>query len=187
MCNSLTKVFRPQEVAAPSVAPSETPQAPAIARGFSFDDTDVRYLACTLYGEARGEPVEGQIAVAWVIRNRASRRRFVASPGTVGAVRGACLAPWQFSCWNVGDPNSARLRDWAGRALDSPPAELRRLEALARDVLTGAVPDNTNGGDHYHTVARPGWAEVWPPDWAGRMTESARFFGHVFYDSRRGR
>jgi hypothetical protein len=31
-------------------------------------DRDI--LACTLWGEARGESLAGQIAVAWTIRNR---------------------------------------------------------------------------------------------------------------------
>lgn len=49
-------------------------------------------IADTLYWEARGESVHGQLAVASVIVNRASERRL--SPTQV------CQQYKQFSCWN---------------------------------------------------------------------------------------
>jgi spore germination cell wall hydrolase CwlJ-like protein len=33
-------------------------------------DNDRDVLACTLWGEARGEGIAGQITVGWTIRNR---------------------------------------------------------------------------------------------------------------------
>src|SRR5512134_3045692 len=64
-----------------------------------FDDLSV--MARTVYGEARGEPHEGRLAVAHVILNRAR------AGGWFGAgVSEVCL---QFSCWNPGDPNRPRL------------------------------------------------------------------------------
>lgn len=54
------------------------------------------WVALTLIGEADGEPYDGKVAVAEVIRNRA--RRHYNSDGTyIGTV----LAPLQFSCWNA--------------------------------------------------------------------------------------
>jgi hypothetical protein len=67
-----------------------------------FDDLSV--MARTVFGEARGEPYQGRLAVAHVILNR------VRAGGWFGAsVSEVCLKRWQFSCWNPGDPNRARL------------------------------------------------------------------------------
>lgn len=140
-----------------------------------FNEQDIDTAARTLWGECRGEPQEGQIAVAWVIRNRAERKRF-AGPlaGLEGAVERVCKAKWQFSCW--WDQQAAHLK--------ALPAERLKAQAdLVRGVLGGITPDPTNGADHYHTIARPGYADVWPPNWAPTMAEVARFGGHVFYDS----
>jgi N-acetylmuramoyl-L-alanine amidase len=143
-----------------------------------YDTRDLEVVAKTLYGEARGEPHEGQVAVAWVIRNRASRPAFVGLGmiGRPGALALACTMRWQFSCWNEGDPNREKLL-----ALDV--SEYGKQIGVASSVLDGLVEDLTNGADHYHTIARPGWAGSWPPDWAKVYAECARFGGHVFYNS----
>lgn len=142
------------------------------------DHHDVLTLARTLWGEARGEPLDGQIAVAWVIRNRATRARFAGRlVGSAGAPAHVCLAPWQFSCWNDNDPNRAKL-------LVLREDQCRGQVGVASNVLDGLVADPTNGADHYHTIDPPGWATLWPPDWVPSMRETARFGGHVFYDSR---
>lgn len=141
------------------------------------NDHDVRILALTLWGEARGEPAEGQVAVAWTIRNQASRGLFAGRLfGQEGAVAYVCLMPWQFSCWNEGDPNRARL-------LVLRDDQCRGQIGTASNVLDGLVPDPTDGADRYHTIEPPPGAETWPPDWASTMRETARIGGHVFYDS----
>lgn len=153
----------------------------------NFNDTDQLVLALTLYGEARGEGVAGLTAVAWVIRNRASRSRFTKLAGSAGAVAGVCRAPWQFSCWNAGDPNSARLRVWLSDPTVVPRNVGEAVWAVAGAALNDLSPDPTNGGDHYHTRTAPAWAGAWPPDWAATMPVSAQIGEHIFYDSRRGR
>lgn len=156
------------------------------------DESDLDALARTLWGEARGEPRPGRVAVAWVIRNRAQRTNlpFFAGPllGRAGAVQRVCHAPWQFSCWNKGDPNRAQI-------LALTPAQLAGERAVAVEVLeterTGEASsgtsqsDPTRSADHYHTIDRPGWAAEWPPRWARDYREVARVGHHVFYDSRR--
>jgi hypothetical protein len=146
-----------------------------------YDTNDEDTLARTLYGEARGEPDQGQIAVAWVIRNRAQNPRFAGDLlGKPGAIARVCLARWQFSCWNENDPNRAKI-EGLNVAL------IPRQWTIADNVLTGRAADITGGADHYHTIAAPGWADKWPPGWAQAYSETARFGGHVFYDSRRPR
>lgn len=58
------------------------------------------WAALTIWGEARGESWEGQVAVAEVIRNRTTQ--LYSSKGTVAST---VLSPYQFSMWNTRDPN----------------------------------------------------------------------------------
>lgn len=144
----------------------------------AHDDRDLDTLARTLWGEARGETEQGRIAVAWVIRNRAGRAAFAGHLlGRDGAVDRVCKAAWQFSCWNASDPNRAKL-------VELHPKDFPTERLIAERVLSGRALDPTAGADHYHTIAAPAWAAAWPPDWAPAMAETARFGGHVFYDSR---
>ena len=128
---------------------------------------DIHVLARTLYGEARGEKLEGMEAVAWVILNRAKRGppRF---PNTITAV---CKQPMQFTCWNRGDPN-AKL---CAAVTEADPYYALALYA-ASGVLTGNVPDPTRGSDHYHTVGMTPY-----PGWASKMQLQAIIGQHRFY------
>jgi len=129
-----------------------------MAAAVPYRPIDLITLARTLWGEARGEPREGQIAIAWVIRNRLehpgwwSRQRGDDIPDdTIEAV---CRDPAQFSCW------------WDAQAPLVRTRSLGPQIELARAVLGGLEPDPTGGADHYHTIARPEAAATWPPKWA---------------------
>jgi spore germination cell wall hydrolase CwlJ-like protein len=130
-------------------------------------------LALTVWGEARGEPQAGQVAVAWVIRNRAERRQ--------QSIQRVCLAKWQFSCWWEESANSralaARAQQMiAGQVLPDPGwlALLQRCH----QVLVGGIPDPTGGADHYLTTALHGSAEA--PAWAVLMPVVATIGRHTF-------
>lgn len=141
----------------------------------SYRPIDLIAMARTLWGEARGEPREGQIAIAWVIRNRLenpgwwSRNQGDGIPDdTIEAV---CRDPAQFSCW--WDAQAPRVRTRLAESLGP-------LIELARAVLNGTEPDPTGGADHYHTIARPEYAETWPPKWA--VGQAGVTVGrHLFY------
>jgi len=111
---------------------------------------DLDMLARTLWGEARGESELGQIAVAWVIRNRAE------DPGKDwwgDTVADVCLKPSQFSCWNKSDPNSPKLR---GPSSALPGYE--KLYDIGQRVMLGEVPDPTGGASHYKvTGTKASW------------------------------
>lgn len=66
-------------------------------------DKDRDILARTLWGEARGEGLAGQIAVAWTIRNRVNDLK--TGPWRGEGYSGVCQKPYQFSCWNRTEPN----------------------------------------------------------------------------------
>ena len=130
-------------------------------------------LALTVWGEARGEPVVGQVAVAWVIVNRARYRR--------QKVPTVCLAKWQFSCWWEASRNRDLLFARVLRVLNGDVVpETRWLDLLQRchQVLVDGVPDPTGGADHYLTTAL--YASENRPTWAGVMPVTATIGRHTF-------
>lgn len=126
--------------------------------------------ARTIYGEARGEGLAGQIAVAWVIRNRVTTDLGNdGKPDWWGeGVIGVCRAPRQFSCWNKEDPNSVVIQQVT---FDDP--VFQQCVYVAIGVAHGIWPDPTAGSKHYHSDrVSPKWAEGQPYITIGRH----RFF-----------
>lgn len=67
-----------------TAAPQDTPAQPTATNTPSgFSQNDIQLMANAVYGEARGEPYEGQVAVAAVILNRVESATF---PNTVSGV-----------------------------------------------------------------------------------------------------
>ena len=135
---------------------------------------DRSVLALTLWGEARGEPIEGRIAVGCVIRNRlAMPHRFRAAAATYRAI---CLAPHQFSCWapTGGAENYAAVMRLAARMAQGRPLEDLRLDEclwLADGLMSGVVLDRTQGATMYwapKAMLPPGRVPTWAE---GRTTE----------------
>lgn len=128
---------------------------------------DVDVMARTLFGEARGERLEGMQAVAWVILNRAKQGK----PRFSDTISGVCKAPFQFTCWSKSDPNSRVC----ALATDADPFFALALYAAA-GVLTGQVPDPVDGATHYHTVGMRPY-----PSWAGKLEYVKTVGQHRFY------
>lgn len=109
-------------------------------------DTTVR----TAWAESRGEKLVCQIGVIWAIRNR------VEMPGWWGGTpKEVCQKPWQFSCWNINDPNLPKLR-----ALTTDDPEYFHFQQLVLNVFQGSISDPTRGCTTYK---RTGTAASW--DW----------------------
>lgn len=106
------------------------------------------WLVATVWMEARGEPAEGQRAVAHVILNRLNAKRW---GHTVGAV---VLAPLQFSAWNSDSPTRHAL---AYVDETSDPTWLVVGDSCA---YAFTQPDPTNGALNYYNpaVCSPPWA-----------------------------
>ena len=133
-------------------------------------DKDRDILARTLWGEARGESLAGQIAVAWTIRNRVSDGKAKSWWGE--GYTGVCQAPYQFSCWNKNDPNFAYLSG----VKPIPFREFAQAQIAADQVIAGKVSDPTGGATHYYatTMAKS-------PDWAAKAKQTLKFGHHVFF------
>lgn len=114
-------------------------------------------LALLIWGESRGERVEGQIAVGCVVRNRAARSGY--------QWNAVCLAPKQFSCFNADDPNMPKIQQAADRLLaDTPTPDLAQALWIADGVISAAVMDVTHGAQNYlvtdllQSERAPSWA-----------------------------
>lgn len=139
--------------------------------------SSLRVVALTLFGEARNEPVEGRIAVANVIRNRARSLSYQ------GDYREVCLRRKQFSCWmpEGGLRNYERLMSVAQAVIDGKPtpAVYAECEWIADGIMRGVVQDNVRGANHY--FAPKGMPEGKEPIWARGKTPVCVIGGHQFY------
>ncbi len=120
-------------------------------------------LSEAIYYEARGESIEGQIAVAEVIMNRVDSRHY---PNTVCGVvtqgadrRNSC----QFSYKCDGAPERMVEKKAAARARD-----------VAILLMKGERRGLTEDATHYH-------ASYVKPYWAKSLTRTATHGTHVFY------
>lgn len=117
---------------------------------------EMRCLAGAIYFEARGESLDGQLAVGRVIVNRAGSGRFPAS------YCGVVYQPAQFSFVQGGAMPSIRenSRDWREAIAVAQIAEAGSWEGPATEAL------------YFHaTRVSPNW----------RLTRLARVDNHVFY------
>ncbi len=133
--------------------------------------SDVDVLARTIYGEARGELVAGQEAVACVILNRVRRARDRGGRYWWGSsIDEVCRRPWQFSCWNTDDPNRSKIE-----AVGKDNKTFKTCLRVARRAVAGTLKDVTEGATHYHA------SSINPP-WATRRGPCAEIGNHLFYN-----
>jgi N-acetylmuramoyl-L-alanine amidase len=133
--------------------------------------SDDQALALTMIGEARGDVREGgssveeRIAVGCVIRTRQKNGRRWSN-----TIKGVCLQPDQFSCWNKNDPNRAVLLGIA-RAMvskDKLDPVVHETLYIARGIIAGVILDRVGGADHYYNPR----AVTKPPRWAFNNPET---------------
>ncbi len=124
---------------------------------------ELKCLSEALYFEARGERIEGQIAVADVIINRKNSNQF---PSTICGVvsegshkRHACQ--FSYNC----DGKLELIYDRK---------TYRRIVKLSSLILNGAFSNLTNGATFFHA------SEV-SPAWSKKFKETIKIGRHIFY------
>lgn len=122
-------------------------------QGIALADDDRHIAIMTIALEARGESLEGQVAVGEVIRNRAFKAR-----RTFGEV---CLAPWQFSAWNDGYTLKKAYSRVSEQAYQRASEAWERSEGINR------------GFTHYHNGSVS-------PKWS-RGKQAVKIGNHYFY------
>ncbi len=119
---------------------------------------DCRLLAEAIVYESRGEPLEGQYAVAWVIKNRAEgSNRF--PDGIVEVIR----QPYQFSY----------LQDLYKQTTPSA-ASWRIARRVAYNTLNEVVASPIGKATHYH-------ANYVKPHWSTALPRVATVGNHIYY------
>jgi N-acetylmuramoyl-L-alanine amidase len=114
----------------------------------SAEDLDI--LARTIYGESRGEPMQGKIAVAYSVINRVKAKSWFGD-----SISEVCKKKYQYSCWNEKDPNKKKIEKVT---LDTWDFQLCYHAALSAGC--GLIADPTSGSTHYHTIhISPDWAK----------------------------
>jgi len=117
-------------------------------------------IATAVYFEARGESLEGQMAVADVIMNRASSGRY---PSSWCAV---VKQPAQFSFVQHGQ----------FPAVDTASTAWARAQGVTRLALANVVPSLTTDVLWYH-------ADYVAPSWGHRLSFAQKIGQHIFYRS----
>lgn len=125
-------------------------------------NTQENCIAVAVYHEARGESLEGQLAVARVIMNRAASGKY--PPSWCDTVK----QPWQFSFVN---PRTGALP-----FTDTASASWRKAVAITKLAVSDVVPTLTNDVLWYH-------ATYVAPSWGRRLSVAQRIGTHIFYRS----
>jgi len=144
-----------EAAAAPPASLSELVEAYA---GAEAPNADQECIAAAVYFEARGEPVEGQLAVAEVVLNRAASGKY---PASICAV---VTQASQFSFVRKGRiPRIAKATEaWRKAVAIAHVAWERLAQQIGSDVLW------------YHAnYVRPGWGR--------RLTRVTQIGAHIFY------
>ena len=118
--------------------------------------TDVELLAWLIWGEAEGEPLAGQVAVAHTVLNRVAKAHWWGND-----VRSVILCPNQYD-------GLRRVPAKAG----TPPQHFLTMAAMVLERLT---VDASQGSTHFHAT----WL---PKPW--NLPERVRIGGHIFYEER---
>lgn len=153
-------LLRGKAVPAPQPAPrpKSLDELVTFYAGDTTESDEQDCLAKAVYFEARGEPIEGQLAVAQVVLNRADSGRY---PATLCEV---VTQPWQFSFIRKGrfptpDFGSEAWRKAVG------------IARIAQAKLAGNLPSNVLW---YH-------ATYVSPSWGKRLNRTAKIGLHIFY------
>jgi len=121
-------------------------------------DEQTNCLATAVYFEARGETVEGQLAVARVVMNRAASGRYPSDWCSV------VKQPAQFSFVLHGEFPYADTSSYAWQ----------KAEAVAQLAAANVVPSVSNDVLWYH-------ADYVAPSWGHRLAMVEKIGAHIFY------
>jgi N-acetylmuramoyl-L-alanine amidase len=138
-----------------------------------IDFGDIDTLARTIFGEARGEPTIGKVAVASTVMNRVNRDLWNDGlPDWWGeGITGCCKRSGQFSCWLASDPNLEKIVH-----VKMDDLSFRECLAIAKLASLSLLVDPTHGATHYH-------AENILPEWARGKKPTVTLGRHVFYSN----
>jgi spore germination cell wall hydrolase CwlJ-like protein len=129
--------------------------------------SDTALAAATIWQEARGEPYQGKLAVAEVIRNR---MRFKYSSD--GTVAGTVARSYQFSGWND-DPGDNKQLVQSLKLDDDDP--------VVQECMTAWHDANMNGTNVAKGATLYANLNISKPGWAKASMKVAEIGNHTFF------
>jgi hypothetical protein len=159
MWTSVTELVTPRpEAPVPASTPATLTELVLAHVAVATADREEECLANAVYFEARSEPIEGQLAVAEVVLNRAASGRYPTDLCSVITQKA------QFSFIRRGKfPRANRDSEAWKKAV--------AIAAIARQKLAGSLP---SGVLWYH-------ASYVSPSWGKRLTKQSQIGLHIFY------
>lgn len=130
-----------------------------------FSDQEI--IAKTAWGEARGLGSQGMQATLNTLQNRLSS----GITWWGDTLRTVALHPFQYSCWNVNDPNQPKLL----QVTESDPQYASAMQ-LAASALSGSLVDVTGGADSYYAGSLPK-----PPKWSAGLTPTIQIGDQLYF------
>jgi N-acetylmuramoyl-L-alanine amidase len=121
-------------------------------------DEETNCLATAVYFEARGESLEGQLAVARVVMNRAASGKY--PPSWCATIK----QPAQFSF----------VRHGEFPMVDTASDAWRKAEGIARLAAANVIPSLSTDVLWYH-------ADYVAPSWGHRLSKVQKIGQHIFY------
>jgi len=133
--------------------------------------SDDQILALTIYAEARGESLEGKIAVGSVILERVDHRTWDGD-----TIHEVCLWPMQFSCYNPADPNRTMLKKITDTWRDEigKNKTLQECMEISQGLISGSIERYPKALDYFNPA-------VCQPVWEKEKTFVAEIGHHKFY------
>jgi N-acetylmuramoyl-L-alanine amidase len=168
---------KPEPVAIPGRPHMHTVKVSQHKAGPMINVHEAKCLATTIYGEARGESVKGQIAVAWTAVNRAVK----------GHICDAVLAPKQYSIYNDNEPlraaaMSLTVQPETKNVIDK--ISWKQAQSLAYAILAGQIKDPTGGATHYFNEGLVHQLGYVIPKWKQEFIWVRQIGDHQFYKPR---
>ena len=141
-----------------------------------IDYDELECMALNIYHEARGERIEGQVAVSQVVLNRKKSNFF---PNTVcGVIKQAKISRWYLENHNREVPVRNQCQfSWYCDGKSDNPRDMRAWGhslTIASQVMRGEHPDLTQGAMFYH-------AHYVEPYWKHTMLHVGNVGDHLFY------
>ena len=113
-------------------------------------------MVTNLWFEARGQPLIGMYAVAWVVKNRIENKNF---PNTIcSVITSRSSSSCAFSWYCDGKSDQPVLRNKMDRVA------MQKIMKIAKEFSTGTVtlPDITEGALYFHAIkVDPNWSTVY--------------------------
>lgn len=138
-------------------------------------------LTIAAYGEARGEGEEGMKGVINVMNNRTKIGGWFKDIDNLkeySLYHQVILRAFQFSCFNMNDPNRKSLEEIAFNFSESLGIynPLPIAYNLSVQCVEGHLEDNTVGATFYHNKHMDPY-----PSWAKKFVKTVEIKNHVFY------